>query len=281
MESRMDKYKNVEEPLGNRSSKNNNLYKTVYDQISSLEPIQENTNEVDITDLRRIVSSRDEYKRIQEMKRLGNETNNSITDRERPISRKVNHDSYHDINEMLRNAKSDSEKLQEVQKKMNNINYTFLKVLESDDKDNLDLTREIKFKKNINIDPKKESDEDLSLDIFDNLKPNENTMVTDPITDDMKIIEEKPVAMMVPQNHEEEKAIENEIQEKEDKFYSTSYKFSKKDFDMSDDFTDKDKSSSIFLKVLVGFILLLVLLVVTIYILDYLGIIKVTDIVKL
>lgn len=280
MESRMDKYKNVEEPIGNRSSKNNNLYKTVYDQINSLEPIQENTNEVDITDLKRIVSSRDEYKRIQEMKNLNNQKQETIPTMERPISRKVENDSYHDINEMLRNAKSDKERLQEVQKKMNNINYSFLKVLESDD-NNLDLTREIKFKKNVNVEPKMESDEELSLDIFDNLKPNENTIVTDPITSDMKIIEEKPIAIEVPKNNIPNKNIEEEIQEKEDRFYSTSYKFNKKDFDSDDDFIDKDKSSNIFLKILVSFILILILAVVTIYVLDYLGIVKITDIIKL
>ena len=67
MESRMEKYYEKDLSLFERSKRNEALYKDVSKEISDLEnlPIPDNSNEIDLDGLKKIIYSRDEYRKAK------------------------------------------------------------------------------------------------------------------------------------------------------------------------------------------------------------------------
>ena len=68
MQSRMEKYYKQDLSEFKRTNKNASLYKEVYGEYSNLDnlPIPDNTNEIDITKLKQIIESRDDYHKAKE-----------------------------------------------------------------------------------------------------------------------------------------------------------------------------------------------------------------------
>ena len=233
MESRMEKYYKENPEYYKRSKRNESLYKNVYKDMNSIEnlPIPDNSNEIDIDGLKKIISSRDES--------LSEDT--SKEDKRR----------VYDINVLLETAKNEVNKSNEVEGKRL-INANFLTDLEdahiSDNNTNKDedIAKEVENKKEENI-----STDSLPLDILVDLKGSDNTIVTDPIVKD-------EVTMI------------KKIKEGET-FYSGSFNFSKKDFaDEEEDFFDEKPHSGLkIFFLIIGFILLagVIYLAVTKYIL--------------
>ena len=233
MESRMEKYYKENPEYYKRSKRNESLYKNVYKDMNSLEnlPIPDNSNEIDIDGLKKIISSRDES--------LSEDT--SKEDKRR----------VYDINVLLETAKNEVNKSNEVEGKRL-INANFLTDLEdahiSDNNTNKDedIAKEVENKKEENI-----STDSLPLDILVDLKGSDNTIVTDPIVKD-------EVTMI------------KKIKEGET-FYSGSFNFSKKDFaDEEEDFFDEKPHNGLkIFFLIIGFILLagVIYLAVTKYIL--------------
>ena len=104
MESRMDKYYKKEMTF-ERSKKNEKLYKEISSQISDMDnlPVPDNSNEIDIDGLKKIISSRDEYRRAKEK---------NVVDK-RPLGDgiKKEENKVYDINVLLEEAKRTSFKL--------------------------------------------------------------------------------------------------------------------------------------------------------------------------
>ena len=232
MESRMERYDEVDINDYQRSKKNATLYKEIYGNYSDLEdlPIPENTNEIEIDSLNSIVGSR-VSKRKEEVKNQDYELEDLEDNHE--DSEKV-----YDINELLEKAKVENAKVKkEVTVNKNMPNY--LANLESDkstkdiiskydgnDDDDMPIIKEVVIEAEVND---KKGDSTLSLDILSDLKPSGNTLVSEPMI------------------------TEEDIKENQDKeFFSSELKFDKKDFAKGDDDEEffEEENNHTFLKVI-------------------------------
>lgn len=235
MESRMEKYHDIDIEEFQRSKKNSDLYKEVYGNYGELEdlPISENTNEIDIENLKSLVGSRTLKRKEQ--------TLNQENFLEDEIISKPEESKVYDINTLLEKAKEENAKI----KKENPVNRNipnYLANLESDkntkeiilnyagdNDDDLPIVKNISYttsKIELNND---ENSSDLSLDILSDLKPNGDTMVSEPMKE--------------------------ELLEEENEFFDNKLNFSEDDFaDNEEDFYEE--KDHLFLKVLlliVGF----------------------------
>lgn len=258
MASRMDKYS--DETFEERTTRNKNLYNTIYGQRSRFEdlPIPDNTNEIDIESFKNITLSRNEYQKKAENKNIepiSKEEEESILERT----------GSYDINEMLKKAKDSNTFISE--KKNNNSNRKYLKVLDIDK----NLTKE-----DVDKEEYLSHNTTLSLDILSDLKPTNNTLVTDPIKDD-SLEETKSLLKEMTAKMETIKTITPKEENKENPkdFYSGTYKFSKEDFD--NDFASDlvPNRGNTFFKTFLVILTILVITGVTLYILDYLEIISI------
>lgn len=228
MQSRMEKYYKQDLSDFQRVKKNNDLYKSIYgndDDFSDL-PISDNFVELDISDIKKGITSREEYKKAKE---LGNITNTKVkkVEEEKEITKQ---EKIYDINKMLEKARMNNQNIREDN---DFISDKYLKSLEEFTKEEkIELIKEkqeIKEEYHKEIEEKMKETASLSLDILSDLKPSEDTVVTTPIKDELK----------------------EEIEEKkeEDIFYSGTYSFSKEDFEeKNSDFSDIE-SSNITLKI--------------------------------
>ena len=218
MESRMEKYYKDDLSTFERTKRNQKLYKDVSGQISDLDnlPIPDNSNEIDVTNLKDIISSRDEYHKAKELGRT------FVSEKPLVEEKKVDNKIY-DINVLLENAKNEINRSAEVNNE-NKINANFLTDLEEAKLPKDDDAYEIS---SITIEKKEISNTDsLPLDILADLKGNDNTVITDPIV--------KDEVTMIKQIKDGET------------FYSGSFNFSKKDFeDESDDFLEEEEHTGV------------------------------------
>lgn len=238
MESRMDRYYENDISEFSRSKKNASLYKEIYDNFDDLEdlPVSDNTNEIDLDNLKNLLSDRTQ--KVVKIEEDYDIRETSVKNEER----------IYDINTLLENAKKENAKIKkEVINERNIPNYlaeldsdSFTKEIinnydgEEDDDTPIVREKESLTSSSISISMNTAS---LSLDILSDLKPSGNTMVTDPIVE------------------EEEKEIKE--------FYSGKFEFNSEDFDVEEEDNDFDdlKGSYTALKVfllIVGLSLLVV-----------------------
>jgi len=218
MESRMEKYYEKDLSSFARSKRNEALYKDVSKEISDLEnlPIPDNSNEIDLDGLKKIIYSRDEYRKAKEEKKEREEI---------PVEKPIKDNRIYDINVLLENAKNEINRSNEVTN-TKKINHNFLTNLEEEKIPYHDDAIELS---NMEPDKKKEDSEDsLPLDLLVDLKGDDNTVVTDPIVKD-------EVTMI------------KKIKDGET-FYSGSFNFTKKDFDEveeDDDFIEDTTGNAV------------------------------------
>lgn len=213
MESRMEKYyENDLQVIPARTKRNEGLYKSLSSGISELDslPVPDNSNVIDADGLKEIISSRDEYRKSKEKDGASSFNRPLVEDNVRRENKREN--KIYDINVLLENAKNEINRSASVTNERK-IDVNFLNGLEEanipSNDDAMDIaTLEVEKSKNSNTDS-------LPLDILADLKGNDNTIVTDPIVKD-------EVTMI------------KKIKDGET-FYSGSFNFSKKDFDVEDD----------------------------------------------
>lgn len=256
----MEKYYNQDVKY-NRTARNSNLYKEVYGSYANLEnlPIADNTNEIDISDLEKIVSGSS-----------GNISKNQRTQEQELIEiRKKEEQREYDINKILEKVKTRNEKIRENVKRESALGNNFLINLESQKKeissintedandknldDSLSMTRELKFKdKQLEvtreIEAIKEENVADPLDLFQDLKPDGNTFITEPVKQDdgnifSTLKDDENVNFSIVKNVEKK-----DLDNSDDDFYTSSYNFSKNDFyDGEDDLLEGEhKGSGIF-----------------------------------
>lgn len=258
MASRMDRYENNITKT-TRSSK----YQKVYENISNSSylnyeklPVSSNVNEIDITTLKKIATNRDEYRKIKELEDTMLIKKQKIKEDNIELPK----EKIRDINELIAKARSEKEKLITVQKKISNTQYNFLNNLKENEDyekieeakqqelDKLQMTRQFKYQtktisKNPTIEQIISDTAQLSLDILSDLKPSENTIIT------------KPIKETKPQ------------EEKEEDFYSNTYKFSKKDFFTDDEL--KPEKTNLGWKIFVIILTIIIIVLTIIYALNY------------
>ena len=207
MGSRMDKYNNNSD-IPKRSDKNRELYRQIYNAYDEFENlvVPSNVKEIDISNLKMEITSRDEYKKVKEYTDI---TNNKVIRKERVIEEQKKENEIYDINEILNKAVKDNKKEEENISKMSSDSY--LKRLKLDDtRTNLDMVKEMY--EDIKKETEDESEEllktaNLSLDILSDLRgDNDDTMIQAPIKDEFMSDDEK-------------------------RFYSGEFKLSKRDFE--------------------------------------------------
>lgn len=304
MKSRMERYYQDDLSDYERTKKNANLYHEVYGNYDESEefPIENNTQEIDISKLNTIISSRGDYKNIKTIQSF---TNASITERKKEEKIEEQVKKIYDINELLEKAKVENSRLKKVQDELIQTNYNFLSALEKNDvnedsimktkaelevmdhnsvleeKDKIEEqvdenyaesnSEEKKYEtKKLSNDPEitqiyetesfkksKVNTNSLPLDILNDLKPDDDTTVSSPISEEQK----------------EKEDVKNAT------FYSGSYTFSKKDFlNGKNDIEDEDflisKNNHTFLKILLLIVGIAILGASIIYILQTLGVIE-------
>ena len=259
MGSRMDKYKDINlDDVPKRSDKNKELYRQIYNAYDEFENlvVPSNSKEIDLSGLKKEITSRDEYKKVKDYSDI---TNNKIVRKEIVQEEQRQENQIYDINELLNKAVKDNKKQEESVPTMSTDSY--LKKLKLDEvRTNLDEVKEMYE------DIKKETEEEneellktanLSLEILSDLKgDDDNTMIEAPIKDEY-------------------------LPEEDNQFYSNKYKFSKKDFEDKDsdienedeeDIYDDEESSDngkFFFKILLLVFGIAIVVVIAIYLISY------------
>ena len=263
MSSRMDKYKK-DDLIPSRSNKNKELYKQVYNAYDEFENliIPSNAREIDPKDLKKEITSRQDYRKQKELKDITNTTDNIVIRKENKKEVKKE-DEVYDINELLNKAVEDKKQPELIGHTLSNEDY--LKRLKLDNrKTNIEKVKEMYEdiqEESMIEDESLMKTANLSLEILSDLKgENEKTIVSAPIKE-----EETP------------------DDSNESDFYSNNYKFSKKDFDSKEDDIieedddeedDNDDNSSqsngrFFFKILMLIFGILLLILVLLYFINY------------
>lgn len=231
MPTRMERYYRSNPDSSKRTSRNEDLYKTIYEsgEYSNIEGITSigNTNEIDIAKLKEMLKSREEQKKEREYR-------NQVR-RERPIEIPVieeENDRNYDIRDILMKAKTERTDEDNKNRSLKNTQYNILKNLNLDEipshyseleKENKELKELIHTITSTSM-LQQISDKDLSLDLFSDLKSTNDTVVE---TMPIKVkLDEETVAP-----NEKTTVIDNS-------FFTSSMGFNKEDFEDFEDFRE-------------------------------------------
>lgn len=259
MASRMEKYYN-NPPVSRRSQKNIDLYRTLYDNeeytnIASVATIDK-TNEVDITKIRQMIKDRENYKKQREINQIIKPVSKEEKI-EQPIP--YEEEKTYDIRDVLSKAK-ETRKVDEKYESIKKQKYDYLlnsKLYQKKPEKIEDYVEEKELKELINTITStskinKLKDEELSLDLLEDLKSDNNT-----------IIESSSVRAIIEEEKKRQEDIEKEKNIEVDKsFYTSSLNFDEKDFEDLKDVTPNEKKNNIWVKVILTIILILVVLIV-------------------
>lgn len=310
MDSRVDKYYGDVDTISTtqtRSSRNARLYRQVYDEHGDLEnlPLADNTNEIDMDKLKKLISEMNVKE--EESGHTYSYDDLNILEKKK---RNIDENKVYDINKLLEKARYENEKLKEPENDMLKTSKNILSKLDNtldlnlrsdytDNKDNiesskdneLDMTREMKYHtKQISTDPLIEQvmpDNDLAMDLFFDLKPIGDTVVTKPVRnteiEPVKEITKNPFD--TNDNKELSKDIFNTNKMKkpdidnlvdtsdidviknnkiDEDFFTSSYKFSDRDFNDDDEFFEDSNAGNI-IKILLLILVILVFAGVIVY----------------
>lgn len=297
MESRVKKYytKDIETDSSShstRSSRNANLYRHIYGKYEDLDnlPLEDNTNEIDMEKLRELVLNNNSKKEEKKIK----EDLNILEQRKR----RIDEQKLYDINKILEKAKYENSKLKEPVSIVSKPQRDILSTLEStelslieikkakeqyqeqqneihnnyDNEEALSMTRELKYK-NLDINQVEEktienssisNTQDLSFDLFEELKPTGNTITTKPIKSEINndIIKND----IRSGDTSDIDIIKSSSNTTTDDFFTNSYEFSKKDFadPEDDDFFEQPKKGGLF-KIIILILAIIIFVGVIIY----------------
>ena len=222
-----------------RVDRNQNLYDDMYENTNySNMVVIDDSNEIDINKIKEIIDKEKNKKTREEKNRFDKEEYDSIV----PTNIEADNNKIYDINEVLKKAKEKRNIIEEANEKRKLENYRFNNNLEEElsktRKVYENLIKEEKELLNLMNTMTNVSSTSIANDMFQDLTGNDNfTEVLDNITD---------VGI---------KKIDNDTTE-----YSTdTFMFNTKDFEDLDDIRNDVKKSSIFIKVLIIFIILAIL----------------------
>lgn len=269
MGSRMEKY-NCTSDIPKRSERNQELYKQIYNAYDEFENliIPSNTREIDLNELKREVSGRDDYRKVKD---YSNITNNKVIRKEVIREEQKKENEIYDINQLLDKAVSLNKNDDEVVNTLSNKDY--LKKL------NLDKIEDISEFEDLSLDMEEDEEDsllktaNLSLEILSDLKgENENTLVSDPVSLELDISEDDNNDSF---SLEEENDEQEETDEEDDKeFYTGKCKFKKDDFDEEDDDEEDDNEEEkghFFLKTFLLVFGIILVICVILYLISYFG----------
>ncbi len=228
MASRMEKYYHDNTDILSRADKNANLYEELYDNVkySNVEGIAsiESSNEIDITKIRRLINEHEQQKKDTTFVRKTVVTNTK--------QEEILEDKNYDLKEVLNDAKKNrpkDEKERYVKEFKNSVILDKLNELNDSDVKIEDLTN-ISTLSSL-------GDNELSLDLLDSLKSNDNTFIGE-LSDRTK---------------------QQETEEMDSSFYTAGMSFSKEDFEELDDINKNLKKNNIWITLLVFILMVIVI----------------------
>ena len=244
MQSRMDKYKSSEKKL-ERTKKNTQLYEDVYDDIyrdTTYKNMQvlDSAKEINLNKLKDILDDKYDTRQYRTFKNY--DLDNSDFD-EKIDYIDQRHKSY-DINEIINDAKNKRAFIEEAKEKQKYIEFTErsrkyeenVEQLEKEEKELEDLINTMTI-------PKTDETND-ALDLLSDLKGNENTVVTKPITTSDNL-------------EETTRNLEKTLVKADKTFYTDSNMFTKNDFEDFNTLTKKLNRKTSKLKVFIRILLLI------------------------
>lgn len=272
MNSRLDKYyENNDEVVNSRVHKNEELYKEIskseidgYEIKSNATVLGENKNEIDVDKIKKILDTK--YNEIPKRKSIRLESTEEEQEEEETTKE-------YDINVVLEKAREQKTENYEEErlKKLRDTQFDILKNLDIEkakketEKEELDDLEEDNLKSLINTIAlnEKNNASSTSLDILSDLKGSGNTEV---LTGLKENIEKKEI-----EDTEELNNTNTSTTNLINSFYTSSNAIKKKDFeDIDDEFAKDMESNNVFIKVVIGIIILvflagIILLIKTFY----------------
>lgn len=262
MVSRMEKYYKNEIDSKQRSQKNKELYRSIYDtgEYSNIEGIAtiDKNNEIDITKVRNTLRNRENYKRQKQYRQL---TKQKIDYEEENVSHDfaIKEQKNYDIRDILSKAK-DKKPIEDTPRSLDNTNYNILK--------NLKLNSEKEYHKDFEDDELKElintitntsmlnqmDDKELGLNMFD-------------LEDTTESESKESVKQLLEQAKKYQESKSDISSDLDDSFYTSSLNFNKEDFEEANEYVKKKKSKKILSKILlfVGLIVITGLIIFGVY----------------
>lgn len=219
MKSRMDKYALKEENKFQRTKKNTQLYADVYEDIykdttyRNMEVI-DSAKEINLGKLRNMLDDKYDTRQYRKLRDFSLEDTNNY---DIPISDYIENKSY-DINEIINNAKSKRAFIEEAKEKQK---YMEFKELASEDYTSLKEEKELEELINTITIPVQNEDTNDELDLFSDLKGEENTIVTNPID----------VTFDNAPKTDETSDVKDTLVKADKTFYTDSNMFTKNDFE--------------------------------------------------
>ena len=260
----MERYYKKEAQGNSRTKRNTRLYNSIYSygKYSNIEGIAsiDNTNQIDITKVKKMLETREKYQAERKYRRLTNEEN-VIQELPKVRSRYKEEDRTYDIMDVLNKAREKKEP-DDKERVLSKTSYDVLK--------NLDLKRKNSVKDYDNEDDLKDmiqtisntsmlnklDDADLAADMFSDLKGhNEDTQVGN-LNNIKELIEEN-------KNNEKKKE-----QTMDNSFFTSNLKLKKKDFV---EYGEEEKKGSVFKTIFVTILILGIIAVVGILVVQKLG----------
>ena len=260
----MERYYKKETQGNSRTKRNTRLYNSIYSygKYSNIEGIAsiDNTNQIDITKVKKMLETREKYQAERKYRRLTNEEN-VIQELPKVRSRYKEEDRTYDIMDVLNKAREKKEP-DDKERVLSKTSYDVLK--------NLDLKRKNSVKDYDNEDDLKDmiqtisntsmlnklDDADLAADMFSDLKGhNEDTQVGN-LNNIKELIEEN-------KNNEKKKE-----QTMDNSFFTSNLKLKKKDFV---EYGEEEKKGSVFKTIFVTILILGIIAVVGILVVQKLG----------
>lgn len=257
----MERYYRTNKKASKRSEKNRELYDEVYtiddiEEYSNIEAVAplEKTNEIDITKIKNMLKSREDYKRQREYQKI---LKTNLEKKEQIQEPRLNQTKSYDIKEEL--EKVNTRKKDSAYHTLDDTSYQILKQLkinkEREIKNGVEEPTNIKSKLDNTAVLRNLNDEQLSLNMFEDLASSGKTM-TSAKTSITSLLEEAKKIDEKNQREKEEKKIDNS-------FYTSSLNMDSKDFEGLYDKSNFQMTTRSKIKfITIGICLLLFLLII-------------------
>lgn len=222
MKSRMDKYGSNKEVKYERTKKNTQLYEDVYEDIykdttyKNMEVI-DSAKEINLNKLRGILDDKYDTRQYRKLREYSLEDTGSYN----IPSSYYNETKSHDINEIINNAKSKRAFIEEAKEKQKYMDFKERVATHDEEYPSLKEEKELEELINTMAIPLKNENTSDELDMFSELKGEENTIVTNPIE----------VTFETTNEMTETKDIEKTLVRADKTFYTDSNMFTKNDFE--------------------------------------------------
>lgn len=250
MTSRMERYYRSTNRTNKRSERNERLYREIYDvgEYSNIEGIAtiEKSNEVDITKIKNMLKNREQYQQQREFRQ--------VVSRPEPKNEPIEEERYeadrtYDIRDILNKAKV-NKPVEEKYHRLDDTGYKILKNLKEKSmhpEDSKEDLRELIDTITNNSELNKLATRELSLDMFEDLKGKEDTVIRS----------KESIRALLEEAKEEERKKKEDTMEMDKSFYTSSLNFGKDDFEEINALTTISKRKMSLMKI--GLFILLVL----------------------